>query len=155
MIAISKWTSQLTGLIFIDLKKAFDTVDHAILLGKVLKYGIKELEHDWFKSYLANRRQFCRINGVSSKVEEISYGVPQGSCLGPLLFLIYINDLPFCLRNSEATIYADDTTISYSSKSVSGLNAKLNNDLHCLEEWLHGNKLTINVTKTQAMIVGS
>ena len=89
------------------------------------------------------------------KVEETSYGVPQGLCLGPLLFLIYINDLPFCLQNSEATIYTDDTTISYSSKSISELNAKLNNDLHCLEEWLHGNKLTINVTKTQAMIVGS
>ena len=143
----------LAGIV--DLKKAFDTVDHAILLGKLQKFDIKELEHDWLKSYLANRRQFCRINGVPSKEEEISHGVPQGSCIGPLLFLININDLPFCLQNSEATKYADDTTSSYSSKSVSELNAKLNNDLHCLGEWLHGNKLTINVTKTLAMIVGS
>ena len=146
---------KLTGLIFIDLKKAFDTVDHEILLSKLQKYGINELEHDWFKSYLANRRQFCRVNGMSSNVEEINCGVPQGSCLGLLLFLIYINDLPYCLKTSGATIYADDMTISYSSKSIGELNAMLNNDLHCLEEWLHGNKLTLNILKTEAMIVGS
>ena len=146
---------KLTGLIFIDLKKAFDTVDHEILLSKLQKYGINELEYDWFKSYLANRRQFCRVNGTSSNVEEINCGVPQGSCLGPLLFLIYINDLPYCLKTSDVTIYADDTTISYFSKSIGELNAMLNNDLHYLEEWLHGNKLTLNVLKTEAMIVGS
>ena len=80
----------------------------------------------------------------SSKVEEITCGVPQGSCLRPPLFLIYINDLPLCLQSSEAKIYADDKTISYSSKSVDELSAMLYNDMHYLEEWLHGNKLTIN-----------
>ena len=100
-----------------------------------LYHGIKELEHDRFISYLANRRKFCRFNVVSSKVEEIYCALPQGSCLGLLLFLIY----------------SDDTTISYSSKSFAELNTKLKCDLHFLEEWLHGKRLTINVTKTPAM----
>ena len=72
------------GLILIDLKKAFDTVDHEILLDKLKMYGVNGSEHDWFTSYLDNRKQFCRINGSSSDVEGINYGVPQGSCLGPL-----------------------------------------------------------------------
>ena len=144
-----------TGMIFIDLKKAFDTVDHEILLKKLTKYGIIGLENTWFASYLNNRMQFCKVNGVSSKLDDISCGVPQGSCLGPLLFLIYINDLPFSLQNSQVTMYADDTTISYSSKNIVDLNENLNRDLNCLKQWLQGNKLSLNVLKTQAMVVGS
>ena len=114
-----------TGLIFIDLKKAFDTVDHEILLEKIKMYGVTGMEHDWFTSYLDNRKQFCRINGSSSDMKGITCGVPQGSYLGPLLFLIYINDLPFALQKSHVSMYADDTTISLSSKSI----ADLQNDL--------------------------
>ena len=106
---------RFTATVFIDLKKAFDSVDHDILLQKFEKYGVIGLEHTWFSSYLKNRRQLCRVNGVASNMEEIKCGVPQGSCLGPLLFLIYINDLPFALKNSEVTMYADDTSMSYSS----------------------------------------
>ena len=136
-------------------KKAFDTVDHEILLTKLTKYGIIGLENTWFESYLSNRMQFCKVNGVSSKLDDINCGVPQGSCLGPLLFLIYINDLPFSLQNSQVTMYADDTTISYSSKNIDDLNENMNRDLNCLKQWLQGNKLSLNVMKTQAMVVGS
>ena len=81
--------SKLVGLAFIDLKKAFDTVDHDILCKKLELYGVQQRELSWFRSYLSNRKQFCRVNGVDSNVAEIEVGVPQGSCLGPLLFLIY------------------------------------------------------------------
>ena len=146
---------EYTGLIFIDLKKAFDTVDHNILLQKLAKYGVNGLEHDWFASYLNNRKQFCKVNGVSSNVSDINCGVPQGSCLGPLLFLTYINDLPFSLEKAHVSMYADDTTISHSSMSLEDLQHDLNCDLSNLQYWLHGNKLSLNVVKTQSLIVGS
>ena len=141
-----------TGLIFIDLKKAFDTVDHEILLEKLKMYGVNGLEHDWFTSYLDNRKQFCRINGSSSDVKGINCGVPQGSCLGPLLFLIYINDLPFSLQKSHVSMYADDTTISISSKSIGDLQNDLNLDLLKLQDWLHANKLSLNVVKRNRLL---
>ena len=144
-----------TGLIFLDLKKAFDTVEHEILLEKLKMYGVTGLEQDWFKSYLDNRKQFCRINGSSSDVKGINCGIPQGSCLGPLLFLIYINDLPFSLLKVHVSMYADDTTISLSSKSIGDLQNDLNLDLLKLQDWLHANKLSLNVVKTQSLITGS
>ena len=146
---------KFTAMIFIDLKKAFDTVDHQILLNKMRNYGINGLEHQWFSSYLDNRRQFCKVNGVCSDLAEINIGVPQGSCLGPLLFLIYINDLPFALKRAKATMYADDTAISFSSDNIEEIDAVVNAELACLEKWLQGNKLSLNVVKTQAMIIGS
>ena len=144
-----------TGLIFIDLKKAFDTVDHKILLKKLKMYGVTGLEHDWFTSYLDNRKQFCRVDGTSSGERGINCGVPQGSCLGPLLFLIYINDLPFSLQKCHVSMYADDTAISLSSKSIDDLQNDLNLDLLNLQDWLHANKLSLNVVKTQSLIIGS
>ena len=95
------------------------------------------------------------MNGVASNMGEINCGVPQGSCLGPLLFLIYINDLPFSLKNSEVTMYANDTSISYSSKNIDELNETLNSDLDALKQWLEGNRLSLNIIKTQAMVIGS
>ena len=144
-----------TGLVFIDLKKAFDTVDHKILLQKMNMYGVTGLEHDWFTSYLENRKQFCRVDGTSSDVRRINCGVPQGSCLGPLLFLIYINDLPFSLQKSHVSMYADDTAISLSSKSIGDLQNDLHLDLLKLQDWLHANKLSLNVVKTQSLVIGS
>ena len=91
-------TGNLAGMVFVDLKKAFDTVDHQILCGKLESYGVLHRELAWFGSYLSNRAQYCRVNGVDSQIENINIGVPQGSCLGPLLFLVYINDLPRAIK---------------------------------------------------------
>ena len=139
---------------FVGLKKAFDTVKHEILLKELKKYGVIGSENALFSSYLCKRMQFCRVNGMSLGLDDINCGVPQGSCLGPLLFLIYIN-LPFSLQSSQVTIYADNTTLSHSSKSIVDLSENLNRDLYNLKQWLQGNKLSLNLIKTQAMVVGS
>ena len=123
-------------MIFINLRKALDTVDHHILLNKMRYYGIDGVEHQWFSSYLDNRRQFCRVNGISSDPALIETRVPQGSCLGPLLFLIYINDLPFALKRAKATMYADDImmAISFSSDNIEEIDAVINAQLACFEK---------------------
>ena len=101
-------TGKYTALVFIDLRKAFDTVDHDILLKKMQKYGVSGNELAWFTSFLRDRRQLCKVNGVSSRIEEIHCGLPQG---GPLLFIVYINDLPFCLESCQVTMCSDDLMI--------------------------------------------
>ena len=146
---------QFVGLVFVDLKKAFDTIDHEILCLKLEHYGIKYRELSWFNSYLSRRKQFCRVNGIDSEVRDIETGVPQGSCLGPLLFLIYINDLPQAVQDSVASMYADDTSLCYRSSDITQLNEAINNDLSKLDTWLQGNKLTLNVAKTHSMLVST
>ena len=143
------------GVIFVDLKKAFDTVDHEILVQKLAHYGIQSSELEWFKSYLSNRSQFTRVNGVDSKVQNIDIGVPQGSCLGPLLFLLYVNDLPKIIDNAKVYMYADETSLSHQNHNISQLNRDLNRDLEALDKWLRGNKLSLNVAKTQSMVIST
>ncbi len=94
--------SLINGVIFLDLKKAFDTIDHQILLSKLHAYGIRGNAFKWFQSYLDQRKQICMLNNCKSNIEKIRCGVPQGSNLGPLLFLIYINDLPNCLEATHS-----------------------------------------------------
>ena len=147
--------NKLVGLTFIDLKKAFDTVDHEILCKKLEHYGIQQRELTWFRSYLFNRKQFCRVNGISSKLEKIDVGVPQGSCLGPLLFLIYINDLPHAVQNYVVSMYADDTSLCYQASDIETLNEAIINDLIQLETWLKGNKLSLNVAKPNSMLIST
>ena len=98
------------------------------------KYGVSGNELAWFTSYLGYRQQLCKVNDVSSRIEEIHCGVPQGSCLGPLLFILHINDLPFCLESCQMTMYADDTSISFTAKSVNDLNMTLNKELDSLRK---------------------
>ena len=123
--------------------------------GKLSHYGIKNTEHKWFSRYLGNRRQCCRVNGITSTVENITCGVPQGSCLGPLLFLLYINDLLFALKCSKVTMYADDTGLAHSAKDVKDITSTMNIELENLKVWLHGSKLSFNVAKTTSMLSGT
>ena len=145
----------VNAVVFLDLKKAFDTVDHGVLLGKLSLYGIQESAYDWFKSYLNNRTQKCVVNGSLSKVCSLGCGVPQGTILGPLLFLIYINDLPNCLSFCQPRMYADDTHITYASAHLHSMQSSLNRDLSNIHKWLLSNKLTLNSTKTEFMLIGS
>ena len=104
--------SPVNEAVFIDLKKAFDTIDHQIILQKLRNYGIDHCSLKWFKSYLTGRTQKCKVNDRLSKSTSINCGIPQGSNLGPLLSLIYINDLPNCLHYATPRMFADDTSLS-------------------------------------------
>ena len=141
--------------VFLDLRKAFDTVNHSILLEKLKFHRIRGTELKWFESYLSERQQYCSINNHDSTLETVKSGIPQGSSLGPLLFLIYINDLPCALENSELDIYADDTGIFVSGKNMRILEEKVNSDLHHVCSWLKTNKLSLNALKCKYMIIGS
>ena len=109
----------------------------------------------WLRSYLTSRTQYCRINGQLSDPLTVINGIPQGSALGPLLFLIYINDVPKCLEHTITNMFADDTQIEASSDNVSVITDKLNHDLENVSAWLSANKLTLNKTKMEYMIIGS
>ena len=141
-------------VVFIDLKKAFDTVDHQILFKKLQHYGIKGQAHSLLKSYLTNRSQKCQLNGFVSSEQPIKCGVPQGSILGPLLFLLYINDLPECLDNTRPRLFADDTNLTASGESLNDIEIAVNSDLENLRNWLMANKLSLNVAKTEFMLIG-
>ena len=122
--------------VVIDLEKAFNTVDHDILLKKLEYYGVRGLSKDWFRFYLKNRKQFVSISNSTSTTKEIITGVPQGSVLGPLLFLLYINDLHRSVKHSKTYHFADDTNIMQSNKSLDVLSKNLNKDLKSLSSGL-------------------
>ena len=111
--------------------------------------------HQWFKSYLENRTQMCSINGSLFQSCLLSRGVPQGTILGPLLFLLYTNDLPNCLSNCEPRMYADDTHLTYAGDNADNIQLHLNQDLENVHNWLRANNLILNMTKTEFMLIGS
>ena len=137
--------------IFCDLRKAFDTCNYQILLKKLEKIGIRGKTLEWFKSYLSERKQFVVIDGVSSELLDIDIGVPQGSILGPILFLIYINDLPLC-TSLLMLLFADDTTILASGKNIDDLIAYVNDEFKKIVYFFRCNKLSLHPLKTQFIL---
>ena len=131
--------------VFLDLKKAFDTVDHTILLKKLHAYGIRDNHLDWFKSYLSNKTQYVTYNNARSDIKTITHGVPQGSILGPLLFIIYVNDFFRASSLLFSILFADDTSVFIEGECYTGVINILNKELNSICLWLKSNKLTLNV----------
>jgi retron-type reverse transcriptase len=141
----------LTASVFLDLSKAFDTVDHAILLHKLRSVRLDDNSLRWFEfeSYLTSRQQITSINNTLSSSLSVLVGVPQGSILGPLLFIIYINDMPNVVKHCKIILYTDDTLLYYSSTFAKDIEKYVNEDLNLISQWLDENMLTLNCKKIE------
>ena len=149
------WDKGDVGIgVLIDLKKAFDTVDHRILLAKLEHYGIRGQALKLFESYLTDRTQYVQYDGFESERGPLSCGVPQGSVLGPLFFLIYVNDMVKACPQLELVLFADDTNIFAQGKELADLFGRVNAGLEELSRWFRSNKLTLNLKKTEYMFFG-
>ena len=144
----------VSGVLFLDLKKAFDTVNHDILINKLHKYGIRWSAQSWTRSYLSGRSQVTRVGATRSAPLPVMCGVPQGSILGPLLFSLYINDLPYYIP-AKLNLYADDTAITVFGKTGQELKTKLENSSTVLSIWFRQNRLSLNTKKTKVMLFGT
>ena len=138
--------------VFLDLSKAFDTINHSTLLKQLQHYGVRGQALEWFRNYLTGRKQFVAYKNSNSITQEMECGVPQGSVLGPLLFIIYTNDLPNALRYCRCVLFADDTTLYYSSRDLATAVRNITTDLENLTEWFKSNKLSLNIAKTNFML---
>ena len=140
---------------FLDLRKAFDVIDHDILLHKLKQHGVKDNELEWFRSYLSSRRQFVVSGGAESDHRNITHGVPQGSVLGPTLFNIHIDGILNACQKSKGSLYADDTELYATSKDISIAKQYVNEDLKHIDSWLDQYGLISNHKKTEVMVIGS
>ena len=146
---------KVTGLLFIDISKAFDSLNHKVLLRKLEHLGLSERSLRWFRSYLADRQQSVLINGELSEPHTITLGVPQGSILGPLLFNVYINSLPNAVKKTRMILYADDAVLFCDASTRQELQVALEREFTKISNWYTDNRLTINVKKTKLMLAGS
>ena len=137
-----------------DLEKAFDTVNYEILLFKLCEYGVRRLALDILKSYLSNRKHFTVVNGCKSACHNLQCKVPQGSTLGPLLFIIYINDLPL-VSKFRTRLFADDTSLTFSKKSMKKLELVVNQEIAKVGNWMSLNKLSINYNETEFIVISN
>ena len=156
---VDSWKSaidqkQYTISVFLDLRKAFDVIDHSVLLAKLKNYGLGEVEVNWISSYLTDRQQYVVHKNAKSDIEVITKGVPQGSVLGPT-FCLYVNTIVSSFENCDSILYADDTEIHYSDKDLSTARTKVNQDMTNVDHWLTQNRMIANVKKTKAMLIGS
>ena len=131
-----------TCAVFLDLSKAFDTVDHKILLRKLMYYGIRGKQNSLFEYHLTNRKQCKKVNNYTASFQTIKCGVPQGSIMGPLLFLIHVNDLP-CASSFQATLFGDDTSLHLSHKDLKPLQLNVQNKFDKVNTWMRSNRLSI------------
>ena len=141
--------------VFIDFKKAFDTVDHDILVNDLQHYGIRGLANKRLCSYLDKRKQYVCINGINSECSYVKCGVPQGSILGPALFILYIDDMSNVSKSMKAIVFADDTNLFCAGKDPTDVCDKGSRELIKLSKWFQVNKLSLNVSKTNLMIFGN
>ena len=144
--------NEFTAGIFLDLSMAFDIVNHTIFIEKLEHYGIRGIALEWFKNYLTNRSQIVKYNNILSTKQTILCGVPQGSVLGPLLFLLYINDIHRSSKLLSFFLFADDTNIFYSNSNIHTLTKTVNEELKNVSDWLKANKLSLHIKKTRSLI---
>ena len=142
----------LVGMVLLDLQKAFDTVDHGILMEKLESIGVSSLP--WFESYLSGRRQCTEVGGTRSEFGFVTCGVPQGSILGPLLFLVYINDMSISL-NCRLSLYADDSALLFAHCDPKVIADRLSSELSRCKHWLVDNRLSLHIGKTESLLFGT
>ena len=141
--------------IFIDLKKAFDTIDHGLLMQKMCKYGVRGVAHSWLCSYLSNRWQYVSCDKTDSVLLKVKCGVPQGSVLGPKLFILYLNELCKVSNYMNCILFADDTNFFCSGDQLTDIITTVENEMKLVKKWFDVNKLSLNISKTKFMIFGN